>query len=146
MSIPPIEKTIRVRLIPADAFDLFTRQITRWWPLAQYSCGGADALGLEFEEKVGGVVIERTRGGERHVWGTVTAWDPPHRFSMTWHPGHPLQEATRLTVEFTAAESGTEVRLFHDGWEARDPQARESYDGGWPAVLARYAAATEEAT
>lgn len=145
MAIPPVEKKVRVRLAPADAFDLFTRQFARWWPLAQYSCGGADSLDVQVEARVGGAVIERTRAGEQHVWGTITAWEPPHRFSMTWHPGHPLNEATRLTLEFVATNDGTDVRLLHDGWEAR-PEARDNYDNGWPAVLARYAAMADEGT
>jgi hypothetical protein len=145
MAIPPVEKTVRVRLVPADAFDLFTRQLARWWPLAQCSCAGADALDVEFEARVGGSVVERTRAGERHLWGTVTAWDPPHRFSMTWHPAVPVAQATRLTVEFAPAQGGgTEVRLLHAGWEVRDSQARDNYDGGWQGVLARFVASAEE--
>jgi hypothetical protein len=145
MAIPPVEKTVHVRLIPADAFDLFTRQLTRWWPLAQYSCGGVDAVDVEFEPRVGGSVVERTRAGERHLWGTLTAWDPPRRFSMTWHPALSVEQATHLTVEFIPARGGgTEVRLQHDGWEARDQHARDNYDGGWQGVLARFVASAEE--
>jgi uncharacterized protein YndB with AHSA1/START domain len=145
MVIPPVEKMVRVHLVPAEAFELFTRQLARWWPLAQHSCGGADALDVEFEARIGGAVVERTRGGARHVWGTVTAWDPPHRFTMTWHSGVALSEATRLTVEFAAGrDGGTEVRLLHDGWQTRDKQARDKYEGGWQGVLAQFVAATRE--
>jgi len=144
MAIPPIEKKVRVRLVPADAFDMFTRQLTRWWPLAKYSCAGADALDVEFEQRVGGAVIERTRTGEKHVWGTITAWEPPHRFAMTWHPARPSAEATLLMVEFVAQDGGTEVRLLHDGWDARGADARDSYDGGWQGVLERFVAVAEE--
>jgi hypothetical protein len=146
MAIAPVERTLRVRLEPAAAFDLFTRDLARWWPLWQYSCGGADSLDVQFETRVGGAVIERTRAGEGHTWGTVTAWDPPRRFSMTWHPGVPVAQATQLTVEFSAVQGGgTEVRLLHDGWETRDVQARDNYDGAWQAVLARFVACAEEA-
>jgi hypothetical protein len=144
MAIPPVEKKVRVRLVPADAFDMFTRQLTRWWPLAKYSCGGADAVDVEFEGRVGGAVIERTRSGEKHVWGTVTAWDPPRRFAMTWHPARPSTEATLLMVEFVAQDGGTEVRLSHDGWDARGAEARDAYDGGWQGVLERFVAVAEE--
>jgi uncharacterized protein YndB with AHSA1/START domain len=144
MTIRSVEKRLQVRLAPADAFDLFTRQLARWWPLAQFSCGGAESVDVQFEERVGGTVVERTRSGERHIWGTVTAWEPPHRFAMTWHPGCAAAEATRLAVAFSAAEGGgTEVHLLHDGWEAR-PEAREGYDDGWDAVLATFVAAVTE--
>jgi uncharacterized protein YndB with AHSA1/START domain len=145
MAIAPVRKSIRVRLEPAAAFDLFTRQLARWWPLAQHSCAGADAVDVEFEPRAGGTVFERTRAGERHVWGTLLDWEPPHRFAMTWHPGVEPAKATRLAVEFVAArDGGTEVNLVHDRWEARDESARRSYDGGWEGVLARFVAAAEE--
>jgi hypothetical protein len=145
MAIAPVEKTVCVRLEPEDAFDLFTRQLTRWWPLAKYSCGGTDALDVHFEQRVGGAVVERTRSGERHIWGTVTLWEPPHRFAMTWHPAVAVEQATRVTVEFAAtSDGGTEVRLRHDGWEVRDQKSRDSYDGGWQGVLALFVAIAEE--
>jgi hypothetical protein len=145
MGIAPVEKTIRVRLEPADAFDLFTRQMARWWPFVPFSCSGASALRVEFEPKVGGVVVEHTKDGARHLWGTLTAWEPPHRFAMTWHPARTPEQATRLAVEFAAlAGGGTEVRLTHDGWEAREAGVRENYDGGWNTVLARFIAHSEE--
>ena len=143
----PVRKTVQVRLAPADAFDLFTRQMSRWWPLARYSCGGADAERVEFDLRAGGQVVEHTKSGQRHVWGTVSAWEPPQRFAMTWHPAHAPEEATHLLVEFAAlAGGGTEVRLTHDGWETRGQQARDSYDGGWNAVLALYAVLAEKTT
>jgi hypothetical protein len=142
MAIAPVAKDLRVHLAPAAAFDLFTRQLARWWPLAHYSCGGADATDVEFESRAGGAVFERTRAGGRHVWGTLIDWEPPYRFAMTWHPGVPSAQATRLAVEFVAAEDGgTEVRPLHDGWEARDEAVRRGYDGGWESVLARFVAA-----
>jgi hypothetical protein len=145
MAIAPVEKRLRVGLGPAAAFALFTRQIRRWWPLATHSCGAADAADVAFDERVGGSVVERTRSGVTHVWGTLLAWEPPHRFAMTWHPGRTSAEATRLEVRFAGTEDGgTEVLLVHDGWEARDQAARDGYDGGWETVLARYRAATEE--
>jgi len=144
MAIAPVEKRLRVGLSPADAFDLFTRQIAHWWPLAQYSCGGTDARQVDFEARVGGSVIEHTRTGEQQVWSTITSWEPPHRFAMTWHPGRPVAQATRLLVEFAPAPGGTDVRVLHDGWEARDHSARDSYDGGWQRVLARFVAVTGE--
>lgn len=143
MELAPVMKTLQVRLGPADAFDLFTRQMARWWPLARFSCGGAADAGIEIEPRVGGNIVEHTRDGARHVWGTLTAWEPPHRFAMTWHPGQPPETATRLAVEFTPlAAGGTEVRLVHDGW--RDAERRGGYQQGWDEVLACFVARTQE--
>jgi len=139
----PIEKRVRVKLAPAAAFDLFTRDLSRWWPLASHSCAGAGALGVSFAEAVGGDVVEEARDGRRHVWGTLLAWEPPHRFAMTWHPGTDPAQATRLELTFAAAEDGgTIVQLCHEGWALRPDGApvRHRYDQGWDTVLAPYAA------
>lgn len=140
---PPVDRAVAVRLSPAEAFDLFTRELRLWWPFAAHSISGAEALDVEFERRAGGAVSELSRAGERHLWGTLTEWDPPRAFAMRWHPGLPIAEATRLRVSFTASDEGTEVRVRHDGWEARGAaaqQRRDQYDGGWPGVLAAFAA------
>lgn len=139
----PVEKQLHVRLPPVAAFDLFTRDLSSWWPFATHSCAGADAVRARFAGAVGAQVIEEDRHGGRHPWGTLLAWEPPHRFSMTWHPGSDPARATRLEVRFTAADDGgTIVRLRHDGWTARPDgaEARGNYDRGWDLVLGRYEA------
>jgi hypothetical protein len=90
---------------------------------------------------VGSAVVEIAGDGTRHVWGSLLAWDPPHGFEMTWHPGQPVEHATRVRVRFAPAGAGTELHLAHDGWEARGTEAaatRASYNNGWPRVLARF--------
>lgn len=144
-ALAPVEKELRVRLAPASAFDLFTREMSHWWPLATHSCAGADAQAVTFPMEEGGQVIEQAKNGSRHIWGEVLAWEPPHRFAMTWHPGSSAAQATRLEVRFSAAEDGgTIVRLRHDGWAARPDgaQARGGYAQGWESVLACYVALT----
>lgn len=106
MAITAVEKRLHVRLAPADAFELFTRHITRWWPLATHAYAPGEAADVLFDARVGGMVSEVTRSGTYHVWGTLTQWDPPRRFAMAWHPGRPEHEATRLCVQFGAAREG----------------------------------------
>lgn len=141
----PVEHRVRVALAPSDAFDLFTRQIARWWPFRGHSCYGDDAHDVLFEPRVGGAVLEVARGGERTPWGTITAWSPPEGFAMRWFPGLDEAEATLLQVRFDALPGGgTEVCVHHSGWEARGAQAaekRDQYDGGWPATLSAFTAA-----
>lgn len=139
-ALAPVEKELRVRLAPASAFDLLTRAMSHWWPLATHSCAGADAQSVTFPMEEGGQVIERAKNGSQHAWGDVPAWEPPHRFAMTWHPGSSAAQATRLAVRFSASEDGaTIVRLRHDGWAARPDGAQ-----GWESVLACYLALTTE--
>ena len=48
-----------------------------------------------------------------------------------------------MLVTFTTVDDGTLVRLEHSGWEAFGdcaPEARASYEQGWPVVLRAYAA------
>lgn len=142
-SLPPVDRAVTVRLAPTEAFDLFTRDMRIWWPFVGHSCSDAAAQDVRFEPGVGGEVVEHSRTGERFRWGRLTEWDPPHGFAMSWHPGLPEREATRLRVSFTPRDGGTEVRVIHDGWEARGAQAqskRDQYDGGWPATLAAFSA------
>jgi uncharacterized protein YndB with AHSA1/START domain len=143
-ALPPVDHTVNVPLQPADAFDLFTRQMDRWWPLSTHSCAQEDATGVTFEPRVGGRVTERTRTGAEHPWGVLLEWDPPNGLVMRWHPGQPADQATLLRVTFTARGGSTDVRILHEGWEARGDTAgavRGEYETGWPLVLARLATA-----
>ncbi len=149
-SIAPVRHRLELPLPPASAFQLFTRSLARWWPLTSHSCGGEQALDVVFEERVGGAVVELTRDGQRHRWGTLLEWDPPHGFEMTWHPGQPESQATRVRVRFVATGDGgdgCELQLEHGGWEARGddgPRVRDGYQQGWGEVLGRLAAAARE--
>jgi hypothetical protein len=139
-----VVRSVIVALAPPEAFELFTSEMGVWWPFRSHSCGGDESMDVQFEPRVGGAVTEVARDGRRWAWGTLTEWDPPHAFAMTWHPGLPLAEATCLRVSFTSCEAGTDVRVHHSGWEARGPAAdakRDQYDGGWPPTLAAFAAA-----
>lgn len=145
--LPPVEHCVRVTLPPAAAFDLFTRQIARWWPFTGHSCYGAQAVDIEFEPREGGAVVEVARNGERMAWGQLTAWQPPQGFAMHWHPGMGAEQATRLAVRFVAVDGGTLVSVHHSGWEARGDEAatrRDQYNGGWPLTLAAFAASASQ--
>ena len=136
-TLPPIAVDVVVPCPPDRAFDYFTRDIARWWPLSTHSCATVDAVDVAFEPRVGGALTERARDGTMHVWGTVTAWTPGSRVAFTWHPGRDADHATRVDVTFTAGGDGTRVTLTHDGWNARHDGAkvRESYVEGWQIVL-----------
>jgi len=138
--IPAVEKTVSVSLAQAAAFERFARRITSWWPLATHSVGNDAAATVAFEPlAAGGRLVERLPTGEAHVWGTITAFEPPARLGFTWHPGRGEDNAQLIEVTFSpAGESSTLVRLVHTGWERlgdAGPQTRDSYDGGWIFVL-----------
>ena len=140
-AISPIQKTRTIELEQAAAFELFTAQIGSWWPMATHSIAQEMAIGVRFEGRVGGRVVELTENGEEHSWADVLAWDPPHRFLLAWHPNLDPTAASLLDVRFQALESGTRIELEHRGWEefgeAEGRSLRQQYDPGWEAVLSR---------
>lgn len=148
--LPPIEITRTVAAEPEQAFLGWTEHIHLWWPMAEYSVSGEDAL-IDFE---GGELVETSAGDQMISWGTVLSSDAPSYLSFSWHPGvNPLQ-ATEVQLAFspfrsaapTASEgntplaSGTELTLTHTGWQNSTDAttARTKYLAGWPGILDRY--------
>jgi hypothetical protein len=140
----PVRKSIAVKCTPAHAFSVFTESMSSWWPLATHSLSTDRATGCGIEPRVGGNVYEVRDDGERISWGWVTAWEPPARFVMKWHPGHERSEAQEVEVRFTPVAGGTRVDLEHRGWEALGASAaevREGYNNGWEGVFVELFAA-----
>lgn len=139
----PVLKVVTVKAPPDRAFRRFTTEIATWWPIRSHSVGGVDAETVAFEERVGGRIVEKIRGGKESVWGIITAWEPPRRVAFTWHPGDEPAKATNVEVRFTAIEAGrTRVELEHHGFErlgAMARKARRGYPIGWAYVLGLYA-------
>ena len=139
--LEPLRKTRIVPIPPAQAFDLFTARMATWWPLATHSVFEGEAATCGFEPRTGGALFEAKADGERSVWGTVLAWEPPDRLVVTWHPGRGPDTAQELEVRFLPDGRGTRVELEHRGWQKLGAEAaatREGYRGGWEGVLARY--------
>jgi uncharacterized protein YndB with AHSA1/START domain len=137
-ALAPVIKEVGVPLDQRRAFELFTRRIGEWWPLATHSVEGDRALGCAFEERAGGRLYEIGPDGAEHTWGTVQTWDAPRGLTMTWHAGRGPETAQLLEVTFTPSEQGTTVRLVHSGWEALGEEAaqeRANYEPGWDYVL-----------
>ena len=75
-ALAPIVVDLDVPCTADRAFDYFTRDIGRWWPLATHSLGEANAADVRFEPREGGRLVETLHDGSEHVWGEVTAWRP----------------------------------------------------------------------
>ncbi len=136
----PLVKTITVPTSPERAFELFTKEMGAWWPLATHSVAQEKAKDVQLEGAVGGQIVEYDESGPLCSWGTVSDWDPPQTVSFTWHPGSDPKEAGHVTVAFKQVDDGTEVVLTHTGWERRPDgaRARQDYDSGWDYVLDFY--------
>ena len=116
-----------------------------WWPLSIHSIAEDQAIGIRFEGRAGGRVIELTEDGTEHSWADIIAWDPPYRFAMTWHPRVDPEAASVVGVRFTTVDAGTLIELEHRSWEEFGPaegqELRDGYDSGWDMVLAPLEAA-----
>jgi uncharacterized protein YndB with AHSA1/START domain len=138
VELAPLVKTITVRRTPAEAFEIFTAGLARWWPFDRFSLHQAGTASCAIEPRVGGRVYETAGSGEEAPWGTVIAWDPPGRFAMTWHPGRPASTAQEVEVRFEPVAEGTLVTLEHRGWAklgAEAEETRKSYEDGWAFVF-----------
>jgi hypothetical protein len=139
-AIEPLEPVVHTVVVPgpvARAFVGFTEHTHLWWPLEQHGVYGAGSY-VEFEENL---ILETADDGRTSIWGTLDDWQPPLSFHATWHPGTTALWSTELLVAFRALGGGTEVRVFHEGWEgAEDPAAaRQEYAEAWPRILDKYA-------
>jgi uncharacterized protein YndB with AHSA1/START domain len=138
----PIIKTIVVAASPERAFQVFTEEMSAWWPLATSHIGKADAKSVVIEPFVGGRWFERGIDGSECDWGHVRTWDPPRQLVLSWeisiqspvHPpgdpllgevwdsenctslgewGHDPSIQTEVEVRFTPDGASTRVDLEH---------------------------------
>ena len=143
-TVPPVRREILAAVGPATAFEVFTGDIGRWWPVGEFSVYGAGGtVSLANEE-----FVERSADGHSALWGTITRWEPPVAVAFTWHPGQTADRASYVEVTFAPAGEADEtapqtlVTLLHTGWDSFDDPApaRAGYDEGWPGVLGAYLA------
>ncbi len=69
LNLSPIRFSVIVPLEPADAFDLFTTRMGKWWPLIDYSISTTSAVTCVVEAVPGRRVYEIARSGEIHLNG-----------------------------------------------------------------------------
>jgi uncharacterized protein YndB with AHSA1/START domain len=132
--VGPVRKSVTISVGPPRAFELFTRDIGQWWPLATHSVGLERATGIEFGAAVGDQLVETLADGRKEIWGTVLRSEPPHRIAFSWHPGRPKGEVTHVEVTFTPdSAGGTIVELVHSGWERWEDGETQAanYREGW---------------
>jgi len=136
--LAPIVVELVVPCPPDRAFDYFTHDIGRWWPLATHSVGRERARDVRFEPRPGGQLLESLADGSESAWGRVEVWRPGECVRFTWHPGRDAATAQWVEVAFAANPAGTKVTLTHGGWERLGDAAdatRGGYATGWRLVL-----------
>ena len=139
--IEPLQLSFEVSCDTGHAFEVWTRQISHWWPPDHTVSGNAAATVL-IEPRVGGRILERTPDGREHEWGQVTVWEPPARLAYLWHLGADRSEATDVEIAFVPiSDSTTRINVVHSGWERLGPQGaarRNTNRAGWDHVVPAY--------
>ncbi len=150
-----VRKSVRVQAPVERAFTVFVEQMETWWP-ATHHIGKTPFEAIFVEPRVGGRWYERNAEGSLCDWGTVLAWDPPHRVAFSWHvgPGHDspdwtfngdLAKASQVEIRFSPdGPSATLVELEHSKLERHGEgfeQLRALFDGpgAWSGILAEFA-------
>lgn len=145
LEIAPVRKSVVVDASPAQAFDLFTTGMDRWWPKS-HAIGAAPLCESILEPFVGGRWYTRHEDGSEVVVGHVRVWQPAARLvvsweiSADWKPDPRPKFTSEVEVRFTAEPGGrTRVDLEHRNFErmgaAEGEKMRKDVDGGWPTLL-----------
>jgi uncharacterized protein YndB with AHSA1/START domain len=142
--VAPVKKTIRVNATPARAFEVFTSRFDAWWPKSHH-IGKAEMKEAVIEPRTGGRWYEKGIDGSECNWGTVLAWDPPHRVVLSWKINSTFavdeSVASEVEVRFIAeGESVTRVELEHriEATDAETMRAMVDAPNGWTAILEQY--------
>jgi DNA-binding transcriptional ArsR family regulator/uncharacterized protein YndB with AHSA1/START domain len=149
-----VAKTVRVAAPAALAFEVFAGQA--WWPVATHHLAEPPGSEVVLEPRPGGRWYERAADGTETDWGTVLAWQPPHRLLLTWQVGpqwtYEPDPARGSEIEVTFTPEGpetTRVDLTHRHLERYGPEAERMRrilegKGGEPlAAFARHIASTD---
>lgn len=155
MSTQAADTTVRRSIVVAApierAFQVFTEGFDAIKPREHNLLAPVEIAETVFERRVGGNLYDRGVDGSECRWGTVLAFEPPHRVVFSWNISPQwrietdLARTSEVEVRFTAeAPDRTRVELEHrnldrhgDGWQS----VREGVAGdqGWPLYLQRYA-------
>jgi hypothetical protein len=111
-------------------FDAFVGEIGDWWrpsPLFEFTPGRSGRM--VFEPGPEGRLVERYDDGSEFEIGRVQLWDPPTELVLSWRVStfEPGQE-TELRVHFHPVDDATRVTVEHVGWDAI-PQAHAARHG-----------------
>ena len=148
-TVEPVVREVVVDCDPQRAFDLFTADMTSWWP-AEHHIGSAPIEEVVIEPHPGGRWFTRHQDGTETNTGFVVLYDRPSRFSVTWQIGadwsyHP-DLVTTIDVRFTEETPGrTRVALEHrdlDAFGEHAEQMKNVFEApdAWTRTLSNYVA------
>ena len=154
MTSPAADTAVRTSTVVSasqeHAFSVFTEGIGSWWPQDHHILQG-ELAEMVFEPHVGGAVYDRATDGTECRWARVLAYEPPHRFVITWNislqweiesdPDQGERDRSDVSSRGSHHDAGELTHRHLDrhgpGWEQMS-KAVGSPDG-WPRGLARFA-------
>jgi uncharacterized protein YndB with AHSA1/START domain len=147
-----VTETVTVQAPIERAFGVFTENVTSWWP-TEHHIADKPFAAVVIEPHAGGRFFERDADGNECMWGSVIAYEPPHRVVLGWHlqsdwnyDADPAR-ASEVEVRFTAeGPSTTRVDLAHSHFERHGAggdgiRTAVGKPDGWTGIMQRYAAA-----
>jgi hypothetical protein len=141
-TIEPVRCSVVLRCSPARAFQAYTAEMGRWWPTTTHAIAPGRVVDVVVDGRVGGTIRERLDDGTEHAWADITAWEPPDRLGLSWHPSIQPTVSTDIDIRFVDQGDGTtRMDVVHTGWERLGADAqpvRDDYDRGWRFVLGHY--------
>ena len=118
-----IAVSIRLKVPPDKAFELFTRDIDTWWqkgPKYRHLTGPGGRM--KFEPGEGGRLVELYDGGREFEIGRILVWQPGERLSFVWRSSNfTPEQSTEVDIRFTPVAEGTRLTLEHRGWDTLPP-------------------------
>lgn len=137
-----VQVSLRVAAAPLRTFEVFTRDIGKWWRpngLFQFTPRGTGVLSFDSvageaecaeEANAARRLIETQADGTVFEIGRVTAWEPGERLAFGWRQASfSAGQHTHVEVRFEAVGEGTRVTVEHRGWDTvpQDHVARHRF-------------------
>lgn len=130
-----IKKSVFVPLHIEQAFELFTTQISLWWPPDRRHLNDANS---QLFLQASGRFYERATDGAELDLGRVRVWEPPHRIVLDFFMGTDAGHPTEVVIRFETEGDGSRVSIEHgplagsaDLWDKR----AAIFGRSWDAVL-----------
>jgi len=154
IEVEPVRKSIRVRAGVERTYRVFTEEMDSWWPRTHH-IGSSPMKRVVVEAREGGVIYTEQEDGTNCPWGSVVAWQPPHRFVLAWrvrpdwHYEPDLAKCSEVEVRFIPVDDGsTLVELEHRGFERHAGnyaamRGQVNSVGGWGTMLEMFGKVAE---